>query len=691
MENIPQNIEDLREAIRKHNFHYHVEDNPIISDREYDAMFDELLALEKQYPEFVTADSPTQKLHVEVQKGFKTAKHYMPLLSLSNTYNAEDLKDFDARVKRLLKKPIVEDLEYDVELKYDGLSIGVVYENGVFTRATTRGNGEEGENVTENIKTVRNVPLKLLGDEVPTVMEIRGEVLMSKENFRLMNEERAKAGEKLYANPRNSAAGAVRQLDPNMTRKRNLHVIFYDITHLEGMERPASHKEEMDLLASFGLTSSEIWGAASISEVISLTSSLEPKREDYHYEIDGLVIKLSDSRVKEQLGYTEHHPRGAIAFKFPAQEEITQVEKIDVQVGRTGVLTPVAHLVPVNVGGVTVSRATLHNMEDLQSKDVREGDFVVIKRAGEVIPYIVKPVVERREKGLKPYAIPTTCPVCKESVVTIPGEVALRCVNLTCPAQVVEGIKYFVSKQAMDIDGLGEKYIETLVEQDIVQDVADLYGLKDRKQELIDVLYEDTPKREQGALFEDLENMDYLKTHYKLVHKLLTSIEESKQQDVDRLLTGLGIKYVGKKTAKILKEDISEVWDLVNRSTEELLTLDGIGPKVAESIADYLTVDKNVQLLKKLEEAGVNMVKKGGAVTDGPLAGKTFLFTGTLEHYSRDEAGELVESLGGKQVSSISKKTDYLVAGAKAGSKLKKAEALGVTVLSEEEFRKMVP
>lgn len=666
-------IAELRSLISHHNYKYHVENNPTISDKEYDGLFDELINLEKTHPELITPDSPTQKLAVVLQKDFQVAKHYAPLLSLANTYNAQELQEFDERTKRFLGLENNAKIAYSVELKYDGLSIGVVYENGILTRATTRGNGVEGENVTENIKTIRSVPLSLLGTTFPKVMEIRGEVLMPKTSFEELNKRRAQEGQSLFANPRNAAAGSMRQLDTAVTKERHLDVIFYDITFGDGLPQLLTHEDELEYLSQLGLKVSHIWSCKNIDEVSKLIPTCEKESDSYPFETDGLVIKVSNIAWKHQLGLTEHHPRGAIAYKFPSQEEITVLESIEIQVGRTGVLTPVANLQPINIGGVVVSRASLHNMEDLEEKDIRVGDNVLVKRAGEVIPYIIKSIVEKRDGSEKPFHIPTHCPVCHEHVLKLPGEVALRCINAQCPAQVKEGIGYFVSKDAMDIDGVGQAIIEKLVDSGIIHDEADLYILKDKKEELFKILYETQ------------------KSSTLLMDNILESIEKSKSNAIDRLITGLGIRFVGRKIAKVLAKKIQNVEELFSISVESLQEWEGIGEKVACSIHEYFVLPTNKNLLKRLKDAGVNMQNNNVKEEhSGILTGKKFLFTGTLPSLTRDDGERLVEEHGGSIASSVSKNLDYLVVGENAGTKLTKAKALGVTCMNEQELKDLL-
>lgn len=672
-----QRIEELRKLLRYHNYKYYVEDDPEISDKGYDSLFSELKDLETQHPELITPDSPTQKLAVQLQKEFAQAAHYRPLLSLDNTYNAEDLRAFDERVKRGLKLSPEENIIYDVEPKYDGLSMAVVYRDGRFDRATTRGNGEVGENVTENIKTIASVPLALLGD-VPGILEVRGEVIMTKESFARLNEKRTEEGQPLFANPRNAASGSVRQLDPAITAERRLDVVFYDVTFHDHLTWK-THEEELQFLRHSGIKASVAKQCASIDEVIAYVQGMEEKRHSFPFDIDGMVIKVADTGRREELGTTGHHPRGAIAYKFPAQEEVTLLEDIAIQVGRTGVLTPVAHVSPVEVAGVTVSRATLHNLEDIQRKDLRVGDYVVIRRAGDVIPQIVKPLLARRPANSVAFSMPDHCPSCGAAVVQLPEEVALRCVNASCPAQIKERLIHFVSKHAMDIDGFGRRSIELLVDHGLLTSFSDLYTLKDHKDAVLPLLYE-AATLEKGKL------------ELKRWQNLVDAIDASKKQGLDRLLFGIGIRFVGRKLARTIASHVDSLWDMPGLTRETLTQWDEIGDKVAESLVDFFAMEENLAQLHALEDAGISLkgISTPVPVADGVLAGKSFLFTGTLTTMAREAAASLVEQHGGTVLSSVSKNLGFLVVGEKPGSKVAKAAKLGVPAISEKEFLAML-
>lgn len=688
--NVHTRLEELRQLLRYHNYKYHIEDDPEISDREYDRLFDELKELEAKHPELVTPDSPTQKLAIHVQKEFEQASHYRPLLSLDNTYNPDELRAFDERVKRGLKLESDEAIQYEVEPKYDGLSMAVVYRNGRFERATTRGNGEVGENVTENIKTIATIPLALLG-EVPGVLEIRGEVIMTKDSFAKLNEKRLEEGTQLFANPRNAAAGSVRQLDPGITACRRLDAIFYDVTYHDHLAWP-THNEELAFLRKAGLKTSSVHVCASIEEVIAYIQSMEDKRHSFPFDIDGMVIKVADSKRREQLGTTGHHPRGAIAYKFPAHEEVTVLEQIGIQVGRTGVLTPVAHVTPVEVAGVTVSRATLHNLEDIQRKDLREGDHVIIRRAGDVIPQIVKAVLAKRPKNSKPFHMPEHCPACGAAVVQLPEEVALRCVNASCPAQIKERLIHFVSKHAMDIDGFGRRSIELLVDNGILLRFSDLYMLHQQASAVLPLLYDESTLEKAGVLQQDLFAVPPTeKQDLKRWTNLLEAIEASKSQGLDRLLFGIGIRFVGRKLAKTLAAEVVDIWELARAPRERLMLWPEVGEKVAESIEDFFKTAENMEELQRLEAQGIAMTGlPKNLVTEGSLAGKSFLFTGTLASLGRDQAAALVEAHGGRVLGSVSKNLNFLVVGEKPGSKVEKAQKLGIPILTEEAFIRII-
>ncbi len=681
-EHIKKSIQELKRLIRYHNTRYYVQDAPEISDKEWDGLFAELKYLETAYPEYTTKDSPTQRLEIGVKEEFTQAEHYSRLLSLDNTYNAEDLREFDQRVKKNLDVPLTEHITYTVELKYDGLSLALVYNDGKLVRATTRGNGIVGEDVTENVYTMNSVPFEL--HTYQGLIEVRGEVLMDKSAFEKLNQSRAEEGVSLFANPRNAASGSLRLLDTKETAKRNLSFYAYDITY----EGPGfiSHQEELTFLKSEGLLVGEYKVSQGISEVISLIEYYEQKRFDLPFEIDGLVIKVDSTTLKQELGTTEHHPRSQIAYKFPAIEEITLLETIEIQVGRTGVLTPVAHLRPVNIGGVMVARASLHNFDEIEKKDIRAGDHVVIKRAGDVIPYVVKSIAAKRNGTEQRFSMPTHCPICLGDVVQLQDEVAFRCMNINCSAQIVERLKYFVSKQAMDIDGFGGRSIETFVEAGIISTIEDIYTLGGQQEKMAKVLYADSSNLiTKGSLF-DIEDNSSL----KLLRRILESVEESKKQPMHKVLTGFGIRFVGAKTAKILSKQVGHINDFFHFSIQDFEAIDGIGPVVAESLVDFFADEKNKSMIEHLSTMGLRLVGEKRKTAGGVFEGKTIVFTGTLTQMNRDQASKLAEEKGADVLSSVSKKLDYLVAGEKAGSKRTKAKQFGVIILSEKEFLSMM-
>ena len=660
---IQERVEKLREEIRRYDYYYYVLNQPLISDAEYDKLFRELLELERQYPELVTPDSPTQRVGAPPAEEFAPVEHAIPMLSLANCFNDEELEEWDDRVRRMLGG---EPVEYVCEPKLDGLSVELVYVDGVFTVGSTRGDGRVGEDVTRNLRTIKQVPLRLfpLNGKVPRLLEARGEVYMEKEAFRRLNEERERAGEPLFANPRNAAAGSLRQLDPNVTASRPLKIFFYAMGRAEGIEI----RSQVELLTTFpklGLPVNPLWKLCkTLDEVKAFYRELLAMRHELPYEADGMVVKVNDFAQREILGEVSRAPRWAIAYKFPAEEATTRVLDIVVQVGRTGALTPVAILEPVEVSGATVSRATLHNEDEIRRKDIRIGDWVIVRRAGEVIPEVVKSIPERRTGAEKEFKMPERCPACRGPVVRPPGEVAYRCENLSCPARIKESIRHFASRRAMDIEGLGEKLVDQLVETGLVRKLSDIYRLKK----------------------EDLVNLERMGE--KSAQNLLEQIERSKNAGLARLIFALGIRYVGEHLAEVLAEHFPSLEALSNATYEELIQIPEIGPRIAQSIVDFFRNAENRKLIQELKELGVKT--EAEKPKEGPLSGKTFVFTGTLSAFTREEARRLVESLGGRVASSVSRKVDYVVVGADPGEKLRKAQELGITILTEEEFRKLV-
>ncbi len=656
-------ISELREQIERHNRLYYVEDNPAISDQEYDQLMRELQELENQYPELVTSDSPTQRIGGAPLPFFVKVEHKTPMLSLGNAFNEADLRDFDRRVRQIVGN---QGVNYVCELKIDGLAVSLRYENGIFVQGSTRGDGQTGEDITQNLKTIRSIPLRL---RQPLSLEARGEAYMSKRSFEKLNKEREEQGEALFANPRNSAAGSLRQLDSRIAAARSLDIFIYGLEELEGASVD-SHSEGLKLLESLGLkVNPERRCFDNIDDVVAFISSWTEKRPDLPYEIDGMVIKVDSYAQQQELGFTAKSPRWAIAYKFPAEEAVTVLEGIEVTVGRTGAVTPTALLRPVSLAGTTVKRASLHNEDIIREKGLLLGDHVVVKKAGDIIPEIVAVLPERRTGSETPFSMPTHCPECGSELVRLDEEVALRCINPDCPALIREGMIHFVSRQAMNIDGLGEKVVAQLFQDGILKSVADLYYL-----------------HEQRELLLSRERMGE-----KSVDNMLAAIEASKQNSLERLLFGLGIRLVGAKAARVISEHFGEMDRIMLATEDELIQIDEIGPKMANSIVTYFSMPQVHELIHRLKSAGVNMTYKGvrlEAAVDGdlPFQGKTVVLTGTLASMSRQEAEEKISMLGGKVTGSVSKKTDLVIAGDKAGSKLEKAEKLGVEVMDENGF-----
>lgn len=664
---VPKEIQEraakLREDIRRYDYYYYVLNQPLVSDAEYDRLFLELQELEQKYPELVVPDSPTQRVGAPPAEEFAQVEHAIPMLSLQNCFSDEELEEWDERVRRLLGG---EPVEYVCEPKLDGLSVELVYVDGVFTVGSTRGDGRVGEDVTRNLRTIKQVPLRLfpLDGKVPRLLEARGEVYMEKEAFRHLNEERERAGEPLFANPRNAAAGSLRQLDPNITASRPLKVFFYAMGRAEGIEI-RSQVELLTIFPKLGLPANPLWKLCkTLDEVKAFYRELLAMRHELLYEADGMVVKVNDFRQREILGEVSRAPRWAIAYKFPAEEATTRVLDIIVQVGRTGALTPVAILEPVEVSGATVSRATLHNEDEVRRKDVRIGDWVIVRRAGEVIPEVVKSIPERRTGKEKEFKMPERCPACGGPVIRPPGEVAYRCENLSCPARIKESIRHFASRRAMDIEGLGEKLVDKLVETGLVRKLSDIYRL--RKEDLV-----------------NLERMGE-----KSAQNLLEQIARSKNAGLARLIFALGIRYVGEHLAEVLAEHFPSLEALSQTDYYELLQIPEIGPRIAQSLVDFFKNEENRRLIRELKELGVKT--EAERLKEGPLSGKTFVFTGSLSSFTREEARRLVESLGGRVASGVSRKVDYVVVGADPGEKLRKAQELGITILTEEDFRKLV-
>ncbi|MGE6631639.1 NAD-dependent DNA ligase LigA [Bacillus sp. NPDC077027] len=665
-ETAKRRIEELHKILNQYNYEYHTLDLPSVPDAEYDERMHELISLEEEHADLKSSDSPSQRVGGAVLEAFQKVRHGTPMLSLGNAFNEQDLLDFDRRVRQA----VGDDIAYNVELKIDGLAVSLRYENGIFVRGATRGDGSIGEDITENLKTIRSIPLKI---NRPLSIEVRGEAFMPKHSFEALNEKRLQDEEEPFANPRNAAAGSLRQLDTKIAAKRNLDIFVYSIAELDeiGVE---SQSEGLALLDELGFkTNKERRTCQSIEEVIKLIEDLQQKRADFPYEIDGIVIKVDALAQQEELGFTAKSPRWAVAYKFPAEEVITKLLSIELNVGRTGVITPTAVLEPVKVAGTTVQRASLHNEDLIKEKDIRIYDKVVIKKAGDIIPEVVNVLVDQRTGEEEEFKMPDECPECQSELVRIEGEVALRCINPECPAQIREGLIHFVSRNAMNIDGLGERVITQLFKENLVHRVSDLYQLT--REQLI-----------------QLERMGE-----KSTDNLLRSIEQSKENSLERLLFGLGIRFIGSKAAKTLAMHFESIDQLKQATKEELLEVDEIGEKMADAVVTYFKKEEILDLLEELRKLGVNMNYTGpkkvkAEESDSYFAGKTIVLTGKLEQLSRNDAKAEIEALGGKLTGSVSKKTDLVIAGEAAGSKLTKAEELNIEIWDEarmiEELKK---
>lgn len=661
-------IAELRELIDYHNYRYYILDAPEISDADYDRLFRELEDLEKNHPDLITPDSPTQRVGAAPLQAFRTVTHTIPMLSLANAFADDEVVDFDKRLKRFLKND--SEISYVAEPKLDGLAVELVYVDGVFTVGSTRGDGITGEDVTQNLRTIKSIPLKLRQknhEPVPKRLEVRGEVYIGTKSFQELNRVREELGESKFANPRNAAAGSLRQLDPSITARRPLDIFCYGV----GKVTAYTFSSQWDLLQTL-----PAWGfkvnpyvkrCDGIQEVIRHYRQMEAMREELPYEIDGIVIKVDSCELQEKLGTVSRSPRWALAFKFTARQATTRIIDIIAQVGRTGAITPVAMMEPITISGATVSRATLHNQDEIDRKDVRVGDTVVVQRAGDVIPEVIAVVKEQRTGNEIPYQLPSTCPVCGSPVTRLDGEAVSRCVNhLSCPAQIKEEIRHYATKRAMDIEGLGDKLVSKLVEQGVIRNVADLYQLS----------------------VDDLVPLERMAE--KSAANIITAIEKSKGRSLERVIYALGIRHVGDHLSAVLAGHYATIDELMKASQEELMQITEIGPEVARSIVAFFSQESNRGVIERLREAGITMSntslqKKGTALQD-----KTFVFTGALSRFTRDEARHLVESLGGTVSTSVSRQTDYVVVGADAGSKYEKAKAMGVTTLTEEEFQAMV-
>ncbi|WP_416730377.1 NAD-dependent DNA ligase LigA [Fictibacillus sp. JL2B1089] len=659
-EQAKERILELREMLEKYNYEYHVLDKPSVPDAEYDQLMKELIELENNHPELHDEHSPTSRVGGAVLDFFEKVEHTVPMLSLGNAFNDQDLRDFDRRVR----DGVGSNVSYVAELKIDGLAVSLTYQDGRFVRGATRGDGTIGEDITNNLKTIRSIPFKLKED---VMLEVRGEAFMPKKSFQKLNAHREEEGQELFANPRNAAAGSLRQLDPKIAASRNLDIFVYGLGKLEG-HSVDSHDESLTYLNHLGFKTNPEWKkCANIEEVIEYVNSWQEKRPDLPYEIDGIVIKVNSLYQQEELEFTAKNPRWAIAYKFPAEEVVTKLEGIELNVGRTGVVTPTALLQPVLVAGTTVKRASLHNEDLIREKDIKLGDYVVVKKAGDIIPEVVNVITERRTGDEIDFNMPTECPECDSKLERLDGEVALRCLNPQCPAQIREGFIHFVSRNAMNIDGLGEKVVAQLFKEKLIQNFADLFKL------------------EREKLLE-LERMGE-----KSVDNLLAAIEKSKGNSLERLLFGLGIRHVGAKAAKTIAQRFETMEGLMNASKEELLAVEEIGEKMADSILLYFSKPEVHELVAELKALGMNMEYKGPKLVkvedlDTPFAGKTVVLTGKLSILTRNDAKEKLERLGAKVTGSVSKNTDMLIAGEDAGSKLDKAKTLGIEVWDEQKL-----
>ncbi|MBM7572803.1 NAD-dependent DNA ligase LigA [Aquibacillus albus] len=657
---VKKEIQFLRNELDKYNYEYHVLDQPSVSDYEYDQKMQQLIKLEHEFPELQTPDSPSKRVGGEPLDAFEKVEHAVPMLSLGNAFGEGDLRDFDRRVREGLK---IDEVSYVCELKIDGLAVSLRYEDGIFVQGATRGDGQTGEDITQNLKTIRSIPLRI--DQKETI-EVRGEAFMPQKSFLALNEQKEKSGEEPFANPRNAAAGSLRQLDPKIASKRNLDIFLYAVGQWEAGTL-TSHSDRLNYLKQLGFKTNPEWRVCkNIDDVIEYVNEWVEKRANLSYDIDGIVIKVDQLDYQEKLGFTAKSPRWAVAYKFPAEEAITTLYDIELSVGRTGVVTPTALLEPVKVAGTTVQRASLHNEDLIREKDIRIGDTVVIKKAGDIIPEVVRVVEDQRTGNEEPFYMPKECPACGSELVRLEEEVALRCINPSCPAQVKEGLIHFVSRNAMNIDGLGEKVVEQLFNEGLVRSISDLYKLK--REDLL-----------------QLERMGE-----KSVDNLLTAIEKSKYNSLERLLFGLGVRYVGSKAARTLASYFETIDNMLEASYEDYLAINEIGDKMADSIVRYFDEVQVKELIHDLKSLGLNMDYKGPKKTEqpeeSPFTGKTIVLTGKLEILTRNEAKEKIEILGGKVTGSVSKNTDLLIAGVEAGSKLDKAKSLGVEIWNEQQL-----
>ncbi len=661
-EQAKKRIEELRKQTEYYAQKYYDEDKPEISDFEYDMLIVELRNLEKEYPEFIEKESLTQKVGGHVKEGFEKVKHEVPLQSLQDIFSLEEIDEFDERIRKKAEENGIKEIKYVVETKIDGLSAALEYKNGKFVRGATRGNGLVGEDVTQNLKTVKTIPMEI--DEKIDIT-VRGEVFISKDDFEKMNQEREENEEELFANARNAAAGSLRQLDSKITEKRPLDIYIFNVQKIDGKEFN-SHFEELEYLEKLGFNVNPIRiPCTNLEEVKQAIQEIGDMREKLTFGIDGAVIKIDNLKFREVLGTTAKTPRWAIAYKYPPEQKETTLKDIICQVGRTGVITPMAILEPVKVAGSTISKTTLHNEDFIKEKELKIGDTVVIQKAGDVIPEIVKVIKEKRTGKEKDFEMPKKCPVCGAEAIREDGEAAIRCTGIECPAKLFRNLVHFVSREAMNIDGLGENIIQQLLDKELISNIADIYELK----------------------FEDIASLK--KNGKKFAQNLVDSINTSKQNDLYRLITALGIRHVGGKASKLLAKKYKTIDNLAKATFEELSEINDIGEVMANSITEFFAQEQTIDLIEKLKKAGVNTISLQEENTDNRFEGKTFVLTGSLEKYTRKEAEDIIEKFGGKTSSSVSKKTDYLLAGEEAGSKLTKAQSLGIAIISEEEFEKM--
>jgi DNA ligase (NAD+) len=666
VERAKERLSELKRLINYHNYRYYVLDAPEITDNEFDILMKELEELENRYPEFITPDSPTQRVGAKPLEKFNSVKHTIPMLSLSNAFEEEEVVEFDKRIKRTLG--ISGNISYVVEPKLDGLAVELVYEDGIFVLGSTRGDGIWGEDVTLNLKTIKSVPLMLLNltdKPIPKRIEVRGEVIINKEDFKKLNEKREKEGIPPFANPRNAASGSIRQLDSNITSERPLDIFFYGIGEVEYIEF-SSHWEILETLKGFGFkVNRENALCSNIEEVIQYHEKIRENREELPYEIDGIVIKVDSLEYQKILGEKSRSPRWALAYKFEGIQATTVIEDIAVQVGRTGALTPVAIMKPVKVGGVVVNRATLHNEDEIRKKGIMIGDTVVVQRAGDVIPEVVRVIPSLRKGTERRFKFPDKCPACGSNIFKSEDEAAYRCIGLSCPAKLKESILHFASKRAMNIDGLGDKIIDQLVDKEIVKDIKDIYYL--RKEDLL-----------------KLERMGD-----KLAQNILDSIENSKNITLDRFIYALGIRHVGEYMARLLVKEFKSFDRIMNASYEELANIKGVGPQVAQSVVSFFRDRGNIEIIEALKRANLN-ISEEAEEEEKSLSDKTFVLTGALKSFTREEAKRIIEKLGGRVASSVSKKTDYLIVGENPGSKLDEALKHGIKTLNEEEFKELI-